>query len=64
VIPCQSVFTGSEGEGVLIYNSDGSYIFKKVKVLNGNREKVVVDGLGIGEKVIENPAVLDYGRGV
>jgi len=64
VIPRQAVFTGSEGEGVLIYNSDSSYTFKNVKVLNGNREKVVIDGLGIGEKVVENPAVLDYGRGV
>ncbi|MDI3546385.1 MAG: hypothetical protein PWR10_37 [Halanaerobiales bacterium] len=64
VIPREAVFTKPEGEGVLLYNHDGSYVFQKVKVLEGNEDKVIVEGLEIGESLIENPAVVDFGRGV
>lgn len=64
VIPRKSIFTSVQGEGVLVYKYDGSFQFKKVKVLEGNEELVIVDGLEIGDRVITNPQAVDYGKGV
>lgn len=64
IIPRTAVFTQPEGQGVLIYNPDGSYTFKKIKVVEETGEQVVVDGVEVGDSVIANPQVVDYGRGV
>ncbi len=64
IIPTSAVFTQPEGQGVLVYNSDGSYTFKKVKIIEEADNKVVVEGVEIGDSIIANPEAVDYGRGV
>ena len=62
VIPRKAIFTQPEGEGVLIYQPDGTHTFREVRIINGNAEEVVVDGVEVGESVIENPAAVNFGR--
>jgi putative membrane fusion protein len=62
VIPRLAIFTQKEGEGVLVYSSDKEYQFKKVKILGGNKEKVVVNGLEIGDRVVVKPEKINFGR--
>lgn len=61
VIPRSAVFTRPDGEGVLLVNPDGNYKFQQIKVLDGNNEDIVVEGIEVGESVVENPAVVNYG---
>jgi len=64
-IPRKAIFTTTAGEGVLIYDSlRNNYSFVQVRVLNGNREMVIVEGIDLGAHVVTNPEVIDYGRGV
>lgn len=63
VIPRSAIFTQPEGEGVLLYYPDGSFKFKDVRIIAGNEDRVVVEGIEIGDNIIANPASVDYGRG-
>ncbi|NLJ84455.1 MAG: hypothetical protein GX336_06065 [Halanaerobiaceae bacterium] len=64
-IPREAIFTTTAGEGVLIYDPvRNNYSFVQIRVLNGNRELVIVEGVDLGSHVVTNPEVLDYGRGV
>lgn len=62
VIPRKAIFTQPEGEGVLIYQPDGTYSFREIRIVNGNADEVVVNGVEVGESVIENPAAVNFGR--
>ena len=62
VIPREAVFLTPEGRGVLVQDRDGSYRFTRVDVTGGNADKLVVEGLEIGQQIIANPESVDYGR--
>ncbi|MTI61660.1 MAG: hypothetical protein FH762_17025 [Firmicutes bacterium] len=65
IIPYKALFIQPEGEGVLVYNTNNGKIeFKKVKVLERTKQGLIVEGIEIGESIIENPSSVDYGKGV
>lgn len=65
IIPRTALFKQPEGEGVLVYNSNnGNIEFKKVKVLDRTNQGLIVEGIEMGENIIENPSSVDYGKGV
>lgn len=61
VIPRDAIFTQPEGEGVLVCTPEGDFIFRTVKVLDGTSKRVVVEGIEVGDKVVINPEVINYG---
>ncbi len=63
VIPRNAVFTRPEGKGVLIKLNKKDFVFKKIKVINGNDEELVVSGLNIGDWVVINPEAINFGNG-
>lgn len=64
VVPRQAIFRQQEGQGVLVSISGSKQLqFKKVDILEGNNEKVIVRGLNIGDNVIKDPATVNYGQG-
>jgi len=62
VIPQSAIFTQPEGEGILVYNSNGTHAFKKTSILEKAGSHVVVDGVEVGDNVITNPWTVEYGR--
>lgn len=63
VIPREAVFTEPRGQGVLTLTINREYKFKNIVVENGTAEKVVVEGLEIGDNVLREPSQVNYGRG-
>lgn len=63
VVPGDSIFNTEQGRGVLVENSRGIIEFRSLDIVGGNSREVVVEGLNLGDKVIINPEVLNYGRG-
>ncbi len=63
VIPREAIFTQPEGEGVFISFSDSNYEFKNIQIIDGDEDRVVVEGLEVGDKIIANPKSVNYGRG-
>ena len=62
-IPRKAIFTTTAGEGVLVYDPlRNTYNFVQIRVLNGNRDLVIVEGVDLGDNIVTNPADLDYGR--
>ena len=61
-IPRKAVFSQLSGQGVLKVIGYNKYEFQEIIILNGNEDYVIVSGLEIGEEVITNPEVFDYGR--
>lgn len=63
IVPKNSIFNTSKGRGVLVQNSRGIIEFRPLNLIGGNSKETVVEGLTLGDKVIINPEVLNYGRG-
>lgn len=63
VVPTNSLFNTAEGRGALVENSRGLIEFRSLEIIGGNSKEVVVEGLNLGDKVIINPEVMNYGRG-
>ncbi|MGM0419581.1 MAG: HlyD family efflux transporter periplasmic adaptor subunit [Bacillota bacterium] len=63
IISREAVFNSAQGRGILIQNQSGNYIFHPIIIEGGNEEKVVVTGLNLGDRIVKNPEVLNYGRG-
>ncbi len=63
VIPRSSIFSTAQGRGVLVENNQGIIEFRNLEVIGGNSKELVVEGLNLGDRIIINPEVLNYGRG-
>ena len=63
VIPRSSIFSTVQGRGVLVENNQGIIEFRNLEVIGGNSKELVVEGLNLGDRIIINPEVLNYGRG-
>lgn len=63
IISRKAIFNTAQGRGVLIQNQRGSYSFHPIIIQGGNEEKVVVTGLKLGDRIVKNPEVINYGRG-
>lgn len=63
IISREAIFNSAQGRGVLIQKQSGNYSFHPIIIEGGNKEKVVVTGLKLGDRIVKNPEVLNYGRG-
>ncbi|MBF8437630.1 hypothetical protein I0Q91_11090 [Halanaerobiaceae bacterium Z-7014] len=63
VIPRSAIFSTVQGRGVLVENNRGIIEFRNLKIIGGNSKELVVEGLNLGDRIIINPEVLNYGRG-
>ena len=63
VIPRSSTFNTVHGRGVLVENNRGIIEFRNLEIVGGNSNELVVEGLNLGDRIIINPEVLNYGRG-
>lgn len=63
VIPRSAVFNTAQGRGVLVENNRGIIEFRNLEIIGGNSKELVVERLNLGDRIIINPEVLNYGRG-
>lgn len=61
-IPRKAVFTQPSGKGVLKISGYNKYEFQELRIIDGNEDFVIVQGLEIGEEIIINPEDFNYGR--
>lgn len=62
VIPQEAVFKQPDGQGLLVMSQGSDYSFREIEIVNQVDDKLIVDNLEIGDKIIVNPEVVDYGR--
>lgn len=61
-VPRDAIFSRPDGRGVLKAGQGGRFKFTEVSVIASDGESAVVEGINIGEQIIVNPEVMDYGR--
>lgn len=61
-VPNSAIFKTATGTKVLLYTFDNEIKTKDIKVIETTEEWSIVENVEIGEKVITNPANVNYGR--
>ena len=62
VIPQSAVFNQPQGRGVLVVDPRGEYYFREIEIKFAVDEKLIVDNVNNGDRIIANPEVVNYGR--
>ena len=61
-VPLDAIFSRPEARGVLRVEQGGRFRFVEVSVIASDGESAIVEGIDIGDQIIVNPEVIDYGR--